>query len=279
MKTIFNIYAFDGEGASTATGGTGSQAAAVTNGGGESPGANGLTNQPNEISFDDFIAAHKDDADKWFQERFNKRHGDYKDLKSRLKSTNGIMSILAEKYGLDSADIDGIGKALQNDNSLYEEAAMEAGMTTEQYREFKMLSAENKRLHAEQEAAERDRKVEQQMRIWDEQANNLKQLFPNFDLYKELENPVFAQALSGGLNIESAFYAVHGAEITNGAMQYTAQAVKQATVDDMVSRKRFPSEGALSGNAAAKVAKDISSMSKKEIAEMAEKSMRKPIRL
>ena len=190
MKTIFNIYAFDGEGTSTATGGTGSQVAAVTNGGGESPEANGLTNQSNEISFDDFIAAHKDDADKWFQEKFNKRHGDYKDLKSRLKSTNGIMSILAEKYGLDSADIDGIGKALQNDNSLYEEAAMEAGMTTEQYREFKMLSAENKRLHAEQEAAERDRKVEQQMRIWDEQANNLKQLFPNFDLYKELENPV-----------------------------------------------------------------------------------------
>lgn len=274
MKFRFNIFAFDGE-----AGATGSQAAAVTTGVGASPETNGLTNQPTEMSFDDYVAAHKDEADKWFQDRFNKRHGDYKDLKSRLKSTNGIMGILAEKYGLESSDIDGIGKALQNDNSLYEEAAMEAGMTVDQYREFKMLTAENKRLHAEQEAAERNQKIEQQMKIWDEQANNLKNLFPDFDLHKELENPVFAKALSGGLNIESAFYAVHGAEITSGAMQYTAQAVKQATVNDMVSRKNFPSEGALSGNAAAKVAKDISSMSKKEIMEMAERSMKKPIHL
>ena len=280
---LFNIRAFDGEGGSAAGAGAGAgdgansavQAAAGTQVQsltiGDQTGDNTDPNQ--SMSFDDYVKAHKDEASKWFQKQFNRRHADYNQLKSKADSAAKVMDVLAAKYGLEAGDYEGITKAIGGDDSMYEDAAIEAGMTVEQYKRFAETQAENRRLRDAQRQFEQQQQIQRQMDEWDRQSNNLKQIFPDFDLDTELENPDFERALRSGLSIDRAFYAVHGADITSGAMQYTAQAVRQATAEDLAMRRNRPSENGLSRQASAKVTKDVHSLTRKERAELARRSM------
>ena len=139
---LFNIRAFDGEGGSAAGAGAGAgdgansavQAAAGTQVQsltiGDQTGDNTDPNQ--SMSFDDYVKAHKDEASKWFQKQFNRRHADYNQLKSKADSAAKVMDVLAAKYGLEAGDYEGITKAIGGDDSMYEDAAIEAGMTVEQ---------------------------------------------------------------------------------------------------------------------------------------------------
>lgn len=282
-KFLFNLRAFDGEGGGAAAGagaGVGaagtSQAAAGNQAQGlveSAPASENATHTEQSMSFDDYVKAHKDEASKWFQKQFNRRHADYNQLKSRADASAQVMDVLAAKYNLDANDIDGIVKALNGDDSMFEEQAIEAGMTVEQYKRFSEAQAENRRLRAEQKQYEQNQKIQRQMDEWEKQSNNLKQIFPNFDLDTELENPDFERALRSGLSIDRAFYAVHGAEITSGAMQYTAQQVRQATVEDLTTRRSRPIENGLSPLASVKVTKDVHNLTKKERAELAKRSM------
>lgn len=280
---LFNIRAFDGEGGSAAGADAGAgdgansavQAAAGTQVQsltiGDQTGDNTDPNQ--SMSFDDYVKAHKDEASKWFQKQFNRRHADYNQLKSKADSAAKVMDVLAAKYGLEAGDYEGITKAIGGDDSMYEDAAIEAGMTVEQYKRFAEAQAENRRLRDAQKQFEQQQQIQRQMDEWDRQSNNLKQIFPDFDLDTELENPDFERALRSGLSIDRAFYAVHGADITSGAMQYTAQAVRQATAEDLAMRRNRPSENGLSRQASAKVTKDVHSLTRKERAELARRSM------
>lgn len=285
-KPLFNLYAFDGgagagAGAGAAAGASGAGAATGTSQAAAGEQAQGLTVSDSEnathteqsISFDDFVKEHKDEASKWFQKQFNRRHADYNDLKNHVNASNEVFGLLGAKYGLDPSDIEGITKAVKGDDALLEEQAYEAGMTVDQYRTFTEAQAENKRLRAEQKAFEQQQQIQLQMQEWDKQANNLKQIFPDFDLDVELENPEFERALRGGLSIDRAYYAVHGAEIASGAMQYTAQAVRQATAQDLAARKNRPVENGLSPMASVKVTKDVHNLSKKDRAELIRRSM------
>ncbi len=282
-KFLCNLRAFDGEGGgAAASAGTGegaagtSQAAAGNQAQGlveNAPASENATHTEQSMSFDDYVKAHKDEASKWFQKQFNRRHADYNQLKSRADASAQVMDVLAAKYNLDANDVDGIVKALNGDDSMFEEQAIKAGMTVEQYKRFSEAQAENRRLRAEQKQYEQNQKIQRQMDEWEKQSNNLKQIFPNFDLDTELENPDFERALRSGLSIDRAFYAVHGAEITSGAMQYTAQQVRQATVEDLTTRRSRPIENGLSPLASVKVTKDVHNLTKKERAELAKRSM------
>ncbi len=147
------------------------------------------------MSFDDYVKAHKDEASKWFQKQFNRRHADYNQLKSRADASAQVLDVLAAKYNLDANDVDGIVKALNGDDSMFEERAIEAGMTVEQYKRFSEAQAENRRLRAEQQQFQQTQQIQRQMEEWDRQSNNLKQIFPDFDLDAELKNPDFEKAL------------------------------------------------------------------------------------
>lgn len=280
-KFLFNLRAFDGEGGGAAAGAGAGAGAAGTSQAAAGNQAQGLvasdgenaTHTEQSMSFDDYVKAHKDEASKWFQKQFNRRHADYNQLKSRADASAQVLDVLAAKYNLDANDVDGIVKALNGDDSMFEERAIEAGMTVEQYKRFSAAQAENRRLRAEQQQFQQTQQIQRQMEEWDRQSNNLKQIFPDFDLDTELENPDFEKALRSGLSIDRAFYAVHGAEITSGAMQYTAQQVRQATAEDLASRRNRPIENGLSPMASAKVTKDVHNLTKRERAELAKRSM------
>ncbi len=277
-KFFLNLHLFDGEGGSAAaasTGGTGEtgQAAAVEN-------ANGQI-APAGTDFENYMKEHKSESDKWFsdrfQETFNKR---YAPIKKELNATRNIMEMLAVKYGIeDVKDVASITKALEDDDLLYAERAEANGRSIEDQRNWDKLERENRLFRQQREEQQRAQQIQQQMDEWDKQSQNLKSMFPSFNLDQELRNPDFENALRSGLSMERAFYAAHGDEIFSGAMEQTAQAVRQATVQDLAARRTRPKENALGTNASASVSKDVHKLTRQERAEIARRSMSQPIHL
>ena len=283
MKKYFlNLHAFDGDG------GAASAAAGVSGDAGQAAAGNGASlitdgNQPDATAvkgteFETFMSGHPEEAKKWFDDRFqdvfNKRFKDYKSMEGRVKASDQVMQMLATKYGIDDAsDIKSITDALKNDDFLYAERAEANGRTIDEQRNWDTLERENREYREMQRQAERREQISRQMAEWDKQSANLKQLFPSFDLDRELQNPDFENALRGGLSMERAFYAVHGDEIVSGAMQTTANAVRSATVQDMAARRSRPRENAIGAQASAKVSKDVHKLSRQERAEIAKRSM------
>ena len=278
-KLYLDLHLFDGEGGTAAAGagdgGTGvnGQAAAAT--------ANGQIAPVEGTDFEKFIQEHKDESDKWFsqrfQETFNKR---YAPIRKELNATRDIMQMLATKYGIeDVKDIGAITKALEDDDLLYAERAEANGRSIEDQRNWDKLERENRLFREQRAEAQRQQQIQQQMDEWDRQSQNLKQMFPSFNLDQELRNPDFENALRSGLSMERAFYAAHGEEIFSGAMESTAQAVRQATVNDMAARRTRPKENALGSNASASVSKDVHKLTKQERAELARQSMYQSVHL
>lgn len=283
-KMKLNLRMFDGEGGSAAAGagdgaGANGQVTAGTQANGLFANAGAQEGQAAAVNagtdFETYINSHKEEADKWFSDRFqdtfNKR---YAPIKKQLNAQSGIMEMLATKYGIeDVKDVQAITKALEEDDMLYAERAEANGRSIDEQREWDKLERENRIYREQRQQMERSQQIQRQMEEWDHQSANLKQLFPDFNLDKELQNPDFEQALRSGLSMERAFYAVHGEEIFSGAMATTAQQVREATVQDMAARSKRPKENAMGSQASAKVSKDVHKLTKEERAEIARRSM------
>ena len=95
-----------------------------------------------------------------------------------------------------------------------------------------------------------------------EEAEQVKQVFPDFDLATEMQNPTFQKQLRLGIDMQSAYVSLHQAEILQGAMRYTAQEVRKATANDIAARGARPRENASSARASATVRTDVSKLTK-----------------
>ena len=281
MKHKFNLQLLaDGGGASTGAStseGTGESSGAVTGGMRDIPGSQGeddlsniefgvsmqsqevaqpevkgenTTKTPTEAelqhAFDEMIkkgGQWHDQFDKRTQDILNKRFKETKKLEKTLESHNEILGVLAAKYGLDASDSEGILKAVNDDDSLFESAAFEQGLTTEQYRNKLKLEQENKALKAAQEEAARNTNAEQIYAGWLKDADAVSKKYGvEIDLAAEIENPDFTNLLSNGISFEAAFKTVHFDDIVNGAMATTASQVEKAIVNNITSRQARPAE-------------------------------------
>lgn len=224
-------------------------------------------------SFEDLIKGdYKKAADAYIQ----------KTVRDRLKGPNKtiaeqkkILAVVAGKYGLDPDNLDlaALTEKVSADDAYYEERAMMNGLTVEQQRRQDQIEAENRMYRAEAEQAQREAAMHEQVTQWQAQADQVKQAFPDFDLATELQNETFRQILSTGVDMQSAYVAVHNAEILQGAMRYTAQEVRKATVNDIQARGTRPRENASSSQAAAKLKTDVSKLTKADREELSRRAL------
>lgn len=96
-----------------------------------------------------------------------------------------------------------------------------------------------------------------------QQAETLREVFPDFDLRQELQNQTFAQALGCGMTPESAYLAAHAAEILPAAMAYGAQYAREQLASSLMGGNR-PEENGLSGGGAVKMGSGVGSLSRGE---------------
>ena len=184
-------------------------------------------------------------------------------VQSRLRSAKGAeetlgkltpaLELLARQHNLDPANIDydALAKAISDDESYYEDKALEMGVSIETAKKLDQKERDDARQQREQARTLEEQKIQQHFVKLEQQAEAMKKVFPNFDLRTELKNPVFVRMTSPnvGLSVEDAYYAVHRKELQTAAMQVTAQKTAQKISNAIQSGSRRPNENGTSGQA------------------------------
>lgn len=168
------------------------------------------------------------------------------EAEERLSKLAPALEVMARKYGLDveTMDYDQLVSAVENDNDFYEDVALAKGMPMEEAKAEDRRERTEARQRKEQERTLEQQAIAQHIKSLETQGKALKQLFPNFDLRTELQNPTFARLTSPnvGLSVEDAYYAVHRKEIRAAENQVTAQRTMEAVSQSIQAGQRRPTE-------------------------------------
>ena len=224
-------------------------------------------------AYNDLINGEYKDLDQErFQQVFDRRFKQVKGMEAELASHKEVVDMLRSRYGVD--DVADVKKALAEDTEYWEAVAEEQGMTVEQYQAMQKLERENAELKAIRQRQIGQQQFQQQIDDWYKQADKVKELYPSFDFKTEAQNPEFLSLLRNGNTVEHAYKVLHFDELTQNAARVAAQtadAQAQARIKQKASR---PSENGTSSQSAAIVRNDVSTLTRKERAEIARRVQR-----
>ena len=211
---------------------------------------------------------YKDLYDAKMQDTIQKRLKGQKDTVDKYNALQPVLEILGKKHGVDASDIEALTKAIEEDDSYFEDEAMEKGMTVQQLKEIKKMERENAELKAQMEEAQRQEQGKKLYSAWMQQADEAKKVYPSFDLRAEMNNPKFVDLLRSNIDVRTAYEVLHKDEIIPAAMQFTAQTVESKLAKKIASNGARPSENGMSSQSAAVVKSDVSQLSKADRAEI-----------
>jgi hypothetical protein len=178
------------------------------------------------------------------------------------------IEVMARKYGLDAKNMDyvALAKAIENDDAYYEEKAMEMGTSVETAKRVDQMEREKARRDAQDQMNIQQMQQRNYFISLNNQADKLRQTFPNFNLRTELQNPAFARLVSPGvgISVEDAYYAVHRQELQQKSMQIAEQKAKTQMANAIRSNTMHPTENGTSSQAPSVTRFDYSKASPKE---------------
>ena len=198
----------------------------------------------------EFAEFYGRDVQSAVQDRFKNQA----DNQAALDKLEPMLKVLRERSGVETNDE--LVKYVMDDDSLYEDAANEAGMTVGAYKQFLQMKQQNEEYQQrEQESFEEQKRKEHFAKLW-QQAEEFKKQLPDFDLMKELQNDqMFFKLTSAevGLPVETAFFALHKDEMMPQAMKAGMERAKQQMGQTIQAQRNRPVEGAMKsrGQAAA----------------------------
>lgn len=185
-------------------------------------------------------------------------------VRSRLKSEKSAeealgkmapaIEVMARKYNLDpkNMDYDALATAINNDDAYYEDKALEMGVSVETAKRVDQMERNTERQKAQEQRTLQEQAIQQHFISLERQGEELKKLFPNFDLRTELQNPAFARMTAPGkgvMSVEDAYRAVHRQEIDAAASQIIAQKTAEKISNAIQSGSRRPDESGASSQA------------------------------
>lgn len=208
------------------------------------------------------------------QRLINRRFSETKSLQDAAAKTQPIIDLLSQRYGVDSSDLPKLLSAIEDDDGYWEQQAEEHGMTVEQEKQMQRLQRENKALVDAQRQREGEEAAQKQVQQWYAEGEQLKAQYPGFDLQAECGNERFVAMLKVGIDIKTAYEAVHHDELMAGTMQAVAQKTQQAVVANVRARGQRPAENAASSQSAFTYKDDVSKLTRKDRAEIARRASR-----
>ena len=215
---------------------------------------------------------YKDIDQARFQDTFNKRFKEVKGMEAELAEYKELADMLRGKYSTD--DVKQLKNALREDTEYWEQVAEERGMTVEQYHAMQKLERENAELKAIRQRQIGQQQFQQQIDDWYQQADKVKEIYPSFDFKTEAQNPEFLSLLRNGNSVEHAYKVLHFDELTQNAARVAAQTADAQAQARIKSKASRPSENGTSSQSAAIVRNDVSSLTRKERAEIARRVQR-----
>ena len=170
------------------------------------------------------------------------------DATAKLQAYEPMMEILRERAGVQTDEE--LINMIMDDDSLYEEAASEAGMTIPAYKQFMALKQEKEESDARAQQAVESQMLEQHFANLTKQAEEFRKEMPTFDLMENLHNdPNFLRLTSPevGLSVKQAYIALHHNEIMPQAMMAGMERAKQQLGQTIQAQRQRPAEGAMKG--------------------------------
>lgn len=205
---------------------------------------------------------YKDLYDARVQDTIRRRLKGSEDTVNKYNALTPTIEMLARKYGVKADDVDALNKAIEEDDTYYEEEAMEKGVTVAQLKQIRKMERENAALKKQMQEQESKENASRLYASWMQQSEKIKGVYPSFDLQAEMENPRFIDLLRNHVDMRTAYEVLHKDEIIPAAMQFTAKAVEQKMVNKIIANGARPVENGMSSQGAAVIKSDVSQLSK-----------------
>lgn len=234
--------------------------------GAESAGAGAETSEGQEAAppqdqapqtLDDLFKSNKQlkiEYDNRVSQAIQKRFKHQKDLQGQIDSWQPTLNLLAQRYGVKAGD-DGnldmaaLQKAIDDDNSMYEDEAFKRGMNVEDYKHMRQLEMQNADLMRRQQEAQEEEHNREEFNKLVAESEQLKQIYPDFDLNTEMSNPDFGRLVAVNIPVRTAYEIVHHDEIMAGTMQYAVKKTKSNISKAIQSGSQRPQENGTSRTA------------------------------
>jgi hypothetical protein len=230
---------------------------------------NSVQTEDREAEFEKLIKGdYKDLYDRRVQETIQKRLKNTREIVDKYEKLSPTLQMLSSKYGVDASDIEALNKAIEEDDTYYEDEAVERGITVEQLKAIRKMERENTQLKAKIESQHAQENAKRIYAGWLEQAAAAKTKYPALDLEAEIKNPKFADLLRSGIDVDTAYTVVHKDELIPAAMQYTAKTVEQKLTNKILANGARPNENGTDSRSSAVIKSDVSQLSKQDRAEI-----------
>ena len=208
------------------------------------------------------------------QRIIDRRFREARNLEERAAKQQPVIDMLMQRYKIADGDLGKLAAAVENDNAYWSEAAEEAGMSVEQYKQFQRLKRENDALLRAQRMRQSQQAVQQQLQKWYSEGEQVKAVYPDFDLGTESKNPQFISMLKAGVPVQHAYEVIHMDEIKAGVAQSTARQTEKQVVDGIRAKGNRPAENGTSSQSAFTVKDDPHKWTKQDRAEVARRVAR-----
>lgn len=198
-----------------------------------------------------------------------------KEQVARLEALAPTLELLAQKYGVDVNDIEALNKAIDDDDTFFADEASQRGISVAELKNIRKLERENEMLKRANREVEDRKKADALYNSWMQQAEEVKNLYPSFDLNEELKNPEFIELLkSPAISVRRAFEVLHMDELTASAMHFAAQNTKNKLASSIAANGNRPSENGVSSVDSQRAKRDVASLTKADIDEINRRVMR-----
>ena len=187
---------------------------------------------------------YKQAFDERVQKIIDRRFRDMRILKEQAARIRPVLDALYEKYGVTDAE-----KLAQ------------------------MLKTDDARMNGAGDG--RHRLAAMKVMKWRADADELLRMNPGFDLANEMKNAAFTALLKAGVDMKTAYRAMHQDEILDSAVKYAAKKAHDLAVKEMRMHASRPEENGAGGRGGAKMAPlSVSNMTRAEREEIERRSAR-----
>lgn len=170
-----------------------------------------------------------------------------------LRALEPALELLADRYHLDAGNLDAaaLAKAITEDNAFYERQAEALGVSPETARRMDQMERFERRQRQQQEEDQRQQAAREHIRGLVQQEAAMRELVPDFDLRRELENPTFARltAPGVGISVQDAYFAVHRKEMQEQIQRQATQETAQKLAASIQANQGRPRENGTSAQA------------------------------
>lgn len=212
---------------------------------------------------------YKDLYDARVQDTIQRRLKEQKGVADKYNALSPVLKLLGDKYGIDANDSAALAKAIEEDDSYFEDEAMKRGITVDELRKEHRMKKENDELREKVQAYMDKEHREQTYMKWMNEAKAAKEAYPDFDIKTEAKNEQFTKLLNAGIDVKTAYEVIHMNDvIIPREKANTARAVEEKLTNKVLANGARPQENGSASGGATLVKPDVSKMTKAQRAEI-----------